>query len=260
MTKLIEALLDNDEREQIIQWACPVPFFGPISTARIATVGINPSSREFVDRSGRELQDQDRRLPTLRSLELECWSKTSGAQVCDITRSCERYFTSNPYRQWFDVLDRVLNAAGVSYYGAGVACHIDLVAFATRRKWGHLDSGLKRNLIVQGRQPMAEFVRASAIRVLILNGRSVVREFETFTGEQLSATVVDDWTLPRSSGRGVPGVAYEARINSIGGMDLDREVLVVGFNHNLQSSYGVTAQVVKRIGHRIGEEIATTID
>ncbi len=38
-----------------ISWASPVPSFGNISRSNIATLGINPSNREFVDENGHEL-------------------------------------------------------------------------------------------------------------------------------------------------------------------------------------------------------------
>ena len=36
------------------------------------------------------------------------------------------------------------------------------------------------------------------------------------------------------------------------GYALSRELLVLGFNHNLQSSYGVTSQVIDAIRHWVG--------
>jgi hypothetical protein len=34
-----------------IEWACPVPSFGDLSTSRVATLGLNPSNQEFEDRA-----------------------------------------------------------------------------------------------------------------------------------------------------------------------------------------------------------------
>ena len=39
-----------------ILWGCPVPSFGDLSSSQVATIGLNPSNREFVDESGNELQ------------------------------------------------------------------------------------------------------------------------------------------------------------------------------------------------------------
>ena len=35
--------------ENIISWSCPVLCFGDPSTSTVATLGLNPSNREFVD-------------------------------------------------------------------------------------------------------------------------------------------------------------------------------------------------------------------
>ena len=71
MTTLLEMLEANQAAGlEVIGWGCPVPFFGHLESAQLATVGINPSNREFVGIDGNELAGQDRRLPTLDSLGL----------------------------------------------------------------------------------------------------------------------------------------------------------------------------------------------
>lgn len=256
MARLVDELESQAATVDMVTWACPVPFFGEITRSPVATVGINPSNKEFVDSGGDELTGAQRRLPTLLSMGLSRWSETSGDDVRHIVRSCERYFDGNPYRTWFDVLERMLKVGGTSFYGGIRACHIDLVAYATSSKWGSLPGPLRRDLIDQGRTTLAELIRDSAIQVLVLNGRSVVSEFVSFAQAELEARPVPEWTLPRSRGAGVAGVAYEGTIRTVGGVDLDREVLVIGYNHNLQSSFGVTSQVMQRIGQHVGETIA----
>lgn len=245
----------NDVDGEVLKWACPVPFFGDISNAKVATVGINPSNREFVDANGNELQTSLRRLSTLNSLGLRSWDDATPAHVQEVLDSCVGYFEGNPYRQWFDVLDRLLARAGYSYYGFGLACHLDLVAFATRKKWGLLSAPVKRRLLEDGQHSLADFISTSEIRVLVLNGMSVIREFEALTGEKLDARQIDEWTLPRASGRGVAGYSYTGAFSELGGVKLGRSVAVVGYNHNLQSSFGVTRKVMDSIGNRVGEEV-----
>lgn len=260
MARLVDELESHTATAEAVTWACPVPFFGEITRSPVATVGINPSDREFVDSGGEELTGELRRLPTLVSMGLGRWSEASGDDLRHIVRSCERYFDGNPYRVWFDVLERMLNAGGTSFYEGTRACHIDLVAYATSSKWGSLPGPMRRRLIDQGCTTLAEVIRDSGIRVLVLNGRSVVSEFVGFAEAELDARPVPEWTLPRSSGPGVAGVAYEGTIRSVGGVDLDRNVLIIGYNHNLQSSFGVTSQVVQRIGEYVGEAIARATD
>jgi hypothetical protein len=87
---------------------------------------------------------------------------------------------------------------------------------------------------------------------LILNGRSVVEQFQDIADICLERQEVPAWSLPRQSIPDVPGVAYTGVIDSLSGIGLGRNVLVLGYNHNLQSSFGVTTEVI----HAIREWIA----
>ncbi|MDO2969901.1 hypothetical protein [Mycobacteroides abscessus] len=254
LVRLIDQASTLTPSDSILAWASPVPFFGDADRATVATVGINPSNREFVDATGHELCGSVRRLSTLTSLGLARWSQVTGQHLSEIRRSCLRYFQSNPYRRWFDVLDRTLRAGEFSYYD-GSACHLDLVALATRDKWSAVDPQTREKLIADGKSVLAQIIRDSSLTALILNGRSVVSEFESFADVQLSAERVEGWTLPRTSG-GVDGYMFTGTVDTLGGVDLGRQVRVYGYNHNLQSSFGVTSQVIDRIGVRLGEFVA----
>jgi len=257
LARHLEHLSSPNCRPEVLDWASPVPFFGNIRNSLVATVGINPSNREFVDARGGVLRRAEQRLATLESLKLSYWSDATGASIREVIDSCERYFERNPYRQWFDVLERMLKVGGYSYYSGARACHLDLVALATRDKWGALDRDAQQSLIISGRRAMAETIRDAPIEVLVLNGRSVVNVFEKVCDTKLTAREVSAWTLPRAGSKGVAGVAYTGTIASIAGVDLDRAVKVFGYNHNLQSSFGVTTNVMRRIGEQVGAAVAS---
>jgi hypothetical protein len=55
------------------------------------------------------------------------------------------------------------------------------------------------------------------------------------------------WKLARASAPAVKGFAYEATIHRFGNVNLGRDVLVLGFNHNIQSSFGITAEVLSTL-------------
>jgi hypothetical protein len=244
---VVDRLIELDS-ESVLRWGCPVPYFGRLSQARIATVGINPSGREFMDGEGNELDGQNRRLPTLRSLGLRDWSEADASHLRTILISCDSYFDSRPYDRWFRVLDAVLDGHGSTYYGkAASACHLDLVPYATAAKWGSLDPGERRRLLEASCSAIGLFLRDSPIEILVLNGRSVVEEFQRITGAMLESSAIPSWALPRADGRPVPGIAYSGVVDHIGEIDLHRSVRVVGYNHNLQSSFGVTGHVLRQI-------------
>ena len=62
-----------------------------------------------------------------------------------------------------------------------------------------------------------------------------------------------NWSLGRSSGQGVPGFSFTGQLDTVSGVPLGRSVLVLGFNHNLQSSYGMTRKVIQAIGAWVRE-------
>lgn len=256
LTTYLETLdrLAVSER-RVIDWGCPVPFFGGASTAAIATVGINPSNREFVDEAGCSLAESKRRLPTLGSLGLDNWGDANTGHLRAMVREFDRYFMSKPYGSWFGTLERLIGPSGVSFYGSRpAACHLDLVPFATKIKWGTLPRATQRLLMNESRDSLARLLRDIPVGVLVLNGRSVVNHFELLSQNRLDKRAVPSWNLPRSAGQAVPGIAYSGWVDRLGGIAISRRVRVLGFNHNLQSSFGVTANVVASIGSWISDE------
>ena len=250
MTTFIR-LLDTREFEgsRILQWGCPVPFFGDLQRAQLATVGINPSIREFVDSKGYELTGGERRLPTLKSLGVSRWNQVDSIHIREILRSCQQYFHRNPYCRWFGVLEQVLIASHSSFHSNGSrrACHIDLVPYATTVKWGELSRVERLELLQIASHSLGLLLQDVQVSGLILNGISVVRHFEELAQVSLDTAYMRTWDLPRTNGDPVPGIAYAGSVDMIGGVSLDRTVRVVGYNHNLQSSFGVTRKVVTEI-------------
>ena len=232
----------------IIPWSCPVPTFGDWFTPQVATLGINPSYREFLDRSGRQLQGEHRRFHTLDSLGLETWGEADARHLELIMDACRSYFSRNPYDAWFKKLDFAISGANVSFYDLPPsACHLDLVPFATTRRWNELSPKQRSSLLSLTEDTLGITLRDSQIRVLILNGSSVVRAFQAVSGVSLQAKVIPAWSLGRKSRANVRGIAFTGMTETVSGIKLDRQVAILGFNHNLQSSYGVTMEVITSI-------------
>jgi hypothetical protein len=249
LTTFITQLSSSElARTSILPWSCPVPFFGGLTTAHVATVGLNPSNREFTNDDGDELIDLDRRLPTLHSLNRPRWDEVDSGSVKEVFNACRTYFARNPYTRWFGVLQRLLAPSGYSYYGeAPSACHIDLVAYATVEKWGALPSSERRALLRASADAVARLIRDSHIRLLILNGSSVLDHFQALADATLQQTEMPSWSLCRDSANSVRGYAYSGAVTSLAGVELWRTVRVIGYNHNLQSSFGVTKEVLASI-------------
>ena len=256
LTKLIDKLDNLDTSStNVISWGCPVPSFGALSRANVATLGLNPSNLEFMDNAGNELQGPSRRFHTLRSLGLSSWSEADVRHIRMIIMSCEEYFVRNPYDRWFRRLNSILSGVGASYYDSifqssfieVTACHLDLIPYATSRKWGELTPVQRSSLLHFSGDTLVRLLRDSSIRLLILNGQSVVNCFQDVAGSTLQKQELRDLSLPRKSSRDVRGLAYSGVLDRISGVDLDHQIVVLGFNHNIQSSFGVTAGVVAAI-------------
>ena len=249
LTKLIDRL-DSDAviGTDIIPWSCPVPTFGDLTSPQLATLGINPSYREFVDPSGEELQGELRRFHTLESLGLETWAEADARHLELILDTYRSYFFCNPYNAWFKKLDFAISGANASYYDSpSTACHLDLIPFATIRRWTELSTQQRSSLVAVSGDTLGMILRDSQVRVLILNGSSVVKGFQSVAGVSLRAEEIPAWSLGRRSSANVKGVAYTGVAATVSGIKLDRQLKVLGFNHNLQSSFGVTMEVITAI-------------
>jgi hypothetical protein len=56
--------------ESTIKGSTPVVAFGDVRKSTVATLGLNPSKLEFLNRDGSERMGDQRRLETLASLEV----------------------------------------------------------------------------------------------------------------------------------------------------------------------------------------------
>src|SRR5687767_2268910 len=102
--------------ENVIEWSSPVPAFGMVERSAVASLGINPSDKEFLDSTGSELTGRSRRLHTLNSLGIPDWTAAKESHVELVATACETYFLRQPYDRWFKVLDHVLESTGTSFY------------------------------------------------------------------------------------------------------------------------------------------------
>jgi hypothetical protein len=165
-----------------------------------------------------------------------------------ILESCRTYFLGNPYDKWFRRLDQVVSGARASFYsGSYRACHLDLIPYATARKWTELTAKQRSSLLAVAGDTLGLLLRDSYVRLLILNGSSVVRQFQDIANVRLERQEMPTWSLTRQAGADVTGVAYNGLVDNLSGIALRHKVLVLGFNHNIQSSHGVTREVISAI-------------
>lgn len=227
----------------VLAWASPVPFFGKASHATVATLGLNPSNLEFVDKHQSELLEESRRLPTLNSLALRSWDDASTQTYTTVLQACNDYFHNNPYSRWFNCLEALLSETKYSYYSnENPVCHLDLVPYATKDKWSALPPSERKLLVEYSSKYLGLILSASRISTILINGRGVLNTLTATSNASLKTIARPTWSLPRKS-LPVDGMAFIGTVSEIGGVSLGRNVRLLGYNHNLQSSFGVTNEV-----------------
>jgi hypothetical protein len=256
LLNLVERLSDPKlKKADVISWGSPIVSFGNIANSRIATLGLNPSNKEFVDDNGIELNGNQRRFHTLKSLGIKKWSEADEKHLELIAELCDDYFYRNPYDGWFKRLDYIISGTSMSYYfPSGEACHLDLIPYATASKWTDLKLEQKELLFQLSGDTLGLILKHSPIQILVLNGQTVVDNLEKITKIEFKKKHMPSWTLPRKLTEGVAGYSYTGVINNIGGIKLKQEIMVLGYNHNIQSSFGVTSEVQKAIRNWVSKK------
>lgn len=216
----------------------PVLFFGDLLSARVATVGLNPSRREYTDRHLRELEGPKRRFETLASLGADDRASLSKAQCGKAIDTMRGYFDEGkPAYSWFTPMGHVLAGLGVSYTRRE-ACHLDLVQESTDPTWSRLAAERPheaRALLAQDLPFLQWEMAAFPLDVIVCNGRSVVDTLIAETQAQV--------------------VAYEKPSRfawTVAIVDLDgRRIGIVGWNIPLTRPTGLTSQGLVELGETL---------
>lgn len=98
----------------------------------------------------------------------------------------------------------MLRRLGASYY-AGSACHVDLVQWATDPTWAKLDRRTRVKLLDQDVPFLRRQLKATTIRMLLINGSGVIGEFEQAFGCRLDVVDRSLQVERQTSPSGVPG-------------------------------------------------------
>lgn len=222
----------------------PVLFFGDINTARVATLGLNPSLYWYLDRKGSELVGVNRRFETLRSLGAIDRSALTDAQCEQALETTKGYFDPSRavYWQWFRSISRVIEGLGFSYEHR-TAAHLDLVQETTSPAWSQLQREYpdEADALLEQDQPFLRWqIETFPIEILDCNGRSPLDAvIELLIGEVLATEVV--------SGRRKWTIAYA----DIGAGRL----AIVGWNIPLTRPPGLTQQGQIEMGQQLRHEL-----
>lgn len=222
----------------VVVGSTPVVSFGNSQTSRVATLGLNPSKIEFLDRWGELLRGSERRLATQESLGVTDLSTAPPSKVMEVLEACNGYFERKPYSAWFNQLMPMLRGCGASYYD-GSACHLDLIQWATDPTWSGLDGDIRERLVDEDAKFLASQLQNENLKVMLVNGKSVWK--------QLKKSMADD--LKFDEAEPICGFAHcDTRVFVSTVFD---RVRVVAWSTNIQSSFGVTTELREELARRI---------
>lgn len=158
----------------ITKRSTPIPFFGHYETAEACTVSLNPSAREFCDRSGKIIEPPGERLYSRSMIGKSDDEPLDEADAEQALAYCTAYFNRRPYKSWFNKYERFLKAFSLSYYSGSVV-HLDLVQWATTPSWGDLTNDVKDRLLARDLPFLKELLKKK-FRFIFLNGKTTVSE------------------------------------------------------------------------------------
>jgi hypothetical protein len=219
-----------------------VLFFGDLLTAKIATVGLNPSRREYTDNQNAELDGPARRFETLASLGAEKRAELT-AQQCDraITTMRAYFDPGKPAYSWFASLGRVVEGMGYQYRAREVA-HLDLVQEATDPTWSALlqqNPDEARSLLDADAPFLRWQIETFPLLALVCNGRTTFDNVVRLT----EARIVAQDKIGRFT-------SYVALGNSG-----QRTVAVVGWNIPLARPTGLSASGQVSLGAQFKQRL-----
>ena len=177
----------------VVWGSTPVVSFGDFTKAKVATLGINPSSREFMDTSSSGtsnelLPEGKKRLADYESLGFmstdpfddDTAQYVLGADGAkEIWESCRDYFKGpNAYWSWFNDLEKVVNFTGNSFKNDS-ACHLDLSPWATDPVFSGLEKEQQQRLLLGESDFLRWQIAKSSIKTLLFNGATVFESLKT---------------------------------------------------------------------------------
>ena len=180
-------------KEYITPGSTPVVAFGNPMTANVATIGINPSSREFLDAKGQLLPEENRRLADFQSLGIKSHKEINESVAKRVLEESNSYFRRDEsVYKWFEPLQTyVLDPVKASFRDS-TASHLDLVQWSTAPVWGSIKDAKAQDLLIQDDiRFLGELLKAASYKVVFMNGSTVVKTLEKFGLVEIEQ---DGWT------------------------------------------------------------------
>jgi hypothetical protein len=225
------------EKVRVVSGALPIPFFGQYRHAIAATVSLNPSDKEFLDKNGKWLIGEQKRFESYNSLGCQVCEDLTGEMIQKAYLCCTEYFErqATAYWQWFRPIENVIKKAtnGDVEYTNGKMAHFDLSPWATNPVWSGLNEGEQQILKKDGLMFLKWLLETSSVKILFLNGKTTC---ETIVKEIVGENV--SWT------RNTPSDKWGFYSKTI--RLKEKEIRLIGWNLYLQQS-GSSDSLIQKI-------------
>ena len=225
--------------ESSVATSLPVIFFGDALSSRVATIGLNPSMYEYLNRKGEMLSGHDQRFATTTSLGAASREDLSDAQADQAIEIMRSYFDDGKpvYGAFFRHLKNFLIGMDVSYNGRS-ATHLDLVQEPTNPVWNKL-SPSERSFLLERDLPFLiwQLENLPHLEAVVCAGKTV--------SENLRAKVPVD----------VMKTGKMSRLRWwLGTVHLQqRDLPIGGWNYPLNQPTGLNAEGEKEFGNMFAE-------
>jgi hypothetical protein len=230
-------------KEYITPGSTPVVAFGNPMTATVATIGINPSSREFLDAKGQLLSEENRRLADFQSLGIKSHKDINESVAKRVLEESNSYFRRHEsVYKWFEPLQTYVLDPAKASFRESTAAHLDLVQWSTAPVWGAIKDAKARDLLIQDDiRFLGEMLKAASYKVVFMNGSTVVKTLEKFGLVEIEQ---DGWT---PLGKGTKKSAlWKGRV-------IGSDAVCLGWSLNLQH-YQTTSDNKQRLSNWIAQE------
>jgi hypothetical protein len=205
----------------VVPQTTPVIYFGNYDMAKACTISLNPSNLEFVDKSNKLLDDTNsERLCSRKKMNKIDSDELSYDDAETVLKHCTDYFKSKPYKSWFDPFNYFIKCYGDYSYYEDTCVHLDLVQWATYKKWNEIPISIKQKHLAND-LPVLKYLLKKDFEVMFLNGKTVVKN----VCDCLSINLKEKITTFKNR----PLIVYHGEYNKI---------KVVGWNIYLQSAAG----------------------
>jgi len=174
---LVSRIMTPNPRDSfVVERSFPITYFGRLDTAKVVTIGINPSVREFCDqrKPAQILIGSKKRVLDRESIGIADRDIPTTADAVKVVDSYSDYFDTGRHLDWFDKMQKwALEPLGVSYLRGNVA-HLDLVQWATSPVWRQLPAEIKSKLIEADSPFLEDQLRIAKPNLILFNGGTVV--------------------------------------------------------------------------------------